>query len=328
MLVVIIVDEGPVRVERTGDPDQPVRVVRSRRGRLMLAPLLDVEDGYGITYGAQLAVPEVVGRGSRLAFPLTWGGTKKAAAELSKDFAGAPITRAAAGGALSERTNPFFQEDDNRATVWIRGERRVAQPLRFGSTLEWQRVTFQQHRDSLASIGGDVVWDNRLDPVLARNALYARAAWTRVWLPSGSVARTSVDLRAYVGLIGPTVLVARAAHEGASSTLPAYLQPLLGGTANVRGFRAGTDAGDQLAGGSLEFRVPLTSPLSIGKIGVSGFADAASVYGARERMRDRQFAKGLGGSLWFSAAFLHFEFAIAHGVGSGTRVHFGTSATF
>ena len=74
--------------------------------------------------------------------------------------------------------------------------------------------------------------------------------------------------------------------------------------------------------------MPLTSPLSIGKIGVSGFVDLASVYASNERIGDRPFAKGVGGSLWFSAAFLHFSLAVAHGIGAGTRVHVGTSTTF
>jgi hypothetical protein len=38
-----------------------------------------------------------------------------------------------------------------------------------------------------------------------------------------------------------------------------YLQPLLGGMANLRGFRAGTLAGDILVAYSAEFIVPLTS---------------------------------------------------------------------
>ena len=36
ILIVIIVDEGAVRIERTGDPENPTRVVRSRRSALML----------------------------------------------------------------------------------------------------------------------------------------------------------------------------------------------------------------------------------------------------------------------------------------------------
>src|SRR5262249_60486079 len=70
ILIVIVVDEGPVRIEQTGDPEQPVRVVRNRRGRFMVLPVLDVEDGYGITYGARFSVPDLAGSHSRVSVPL------------------------------------------------------------------------------------------------------------------------------------------------------------------------------------------------------------------------------------------------------------------
>src|SRR5262249_6027422 len=77
---VVIVDEGPVRIETTGDPEKPTRVVKSGRGHLMFLPVLNFEDGYGFTYGARFAWPEPLGKRSRIAFPLTWGGEKRAAA--------------------------------------------------------------------------------------------------------------------------------------------------------------------------------------------------------------------------------------------------------
>jgi hypothetical protein len=58
VILVIIVDEGPVRIETTGDPDQPTRVVRSNRAHLLFLPVLNFEDGYGFTYGARFAWPE------------------------------------------------------------------------------------------------------------------------------------------------------------------------------------------------------------------------------------------------------------------------------
>ena len=55
ILLVIIVDEGPVHIEtdrRRGESD---RVVRSHPLGLMIMPVLTREDGYGFTYGARLA---------------------------------------------------------------------------------------------------------------------------------------------------------------------------------------------------------------------------------------------------------------------------------
>ena len=48
----IIVDEGPVRIEMTGDPANPTRVVRSHRPRLLMLPIVNRQDGYGFTSGS------------------------------------------------------------------------------------------------------------------------------------------------------------------------------------------------------------------------------------------------------------------------------------
>ena len=102
---------------------------------------------------------------------------------------------------------------------------------------------------------------------------------------------------------------------------------MLGGMANLRGFGAGTAIGDTLVAGSLELRVPLTSPLSIGKLGASAFIDVASLYKG-ERLRDQDPERGVGGGIWLAAAFLRFNLYVGHGIGASTRAHFGTSVTF
>src|SRR3989442_7360346 len=76
IVLVIIVDEGAVKIERTGDAASPVRVVKTRGPRLMFLPLVSAEDGYGLIYGARVGLPNPAGKGSRLPFPLTWGGDK------------------------------------------------------------------------------------------------------------------------------------------------------------------------------------------------------------------------------------------------------------
>ena len=75
--LVIIVDEGPVKIVMTGDPDSPTRVARKRLPNMLILPILNREDGYGITYGARLTLPDPqwLGKRSRVTFPLTWGGT-------------------------------------------------------------------------------------------------------------------------------------------------------------------------------------------------------------------------------------------------------------
>jgi hemolysin activation/secretion protein len=110
--------------------------------------------------------------------------------------------------------------------------------------------------------------------------------------------------------------------------LPPYLSPLLGGIANLRGFKAGTEAGDTLVGSSAELRLPLSSPLRIGRFGVSAFMDLATVYDKGQQVTDQHFERGVGLGVWLSATFLRLQLYVAHGVGGSTRVHFGTAVLF
>jgi len=329
IVLVIVVDEGPVKIEMTGDPDRPTRVVRSRRWNVLFLPVLNVEDGYGFTYGARAAVADPAGKASRLSFPLTWGGDKRAGAEFDKSFDSGVLSRIQAGGSISRRTNPYFQQDEDRDRIWVRGEHEVTNSLRLGATGGWQRVLFLGADDRFAQAGADVVLDTRLDQKLPRNAVYARAAWDHLSFQHGrAVDRVSLEGRGYVGLFGQNVLVLRALRDAADTPLPPYLKPMLGGMANLRGFKAGTAIGDMLVAASAELRVPLTSPLSFGKIGVSAFVDGGTAYDKGASFQDQTIAKGIGGSVWFSAAFFQFNVAVAHGVGASTRVHVGGGVSF
>src|SRR5207248_2144576 len=91
ILLVIIVDEGPVKIEMTGDVVNPTRVVRSHRPRILVLPILNRQDGYGLTYGARLARQNVAGKDSRLTFPLTWGGDRSAGVDFEKRIDGGVI---------------------------------------------------------------------------------------------------------------------------------------------------------------------------------------------------------------------------------------------
>ena len=325
IVLVIVVDEGAVQIEMTGDSGEPTRVVRTGRPNIMFLPVLNAEDGYGWTYGARFALVDPAGKNSRLSFPLTWGGTKEAAAELDKTFVRGPLDRLVAGGSFSRRTNPFFEEDDDRARVWVRGERALVRALRVGATAGYERASFVDLRDRFARAGADVVLDTRLDPFLARNAVYARAALDHF---SFGANRTEVDARGYLGLFGQSILAVRGQRTDSSQPLPPYLKPLLGGMANLRGFGAGTAVGDTLVAASTELILPLTSPLKVAKLGVSAFADFGTVYAKGERLADQKMREGYGGSVWLTAAFLRLNFAVAHGRGASTRVHFGAAASF
>jgi len=327
ILLVIIVDEGPVHIETTDDPANPTRVVRSHHLKLMVMPVLTREDGYGLTYGARVARQAVAGKDSRLSFPLTWGGEKKAAAEFEKAIAHAPIDRIHAGVSASRRTNPFYEREDDRQRAWVRTEREIVRAVRVGATAGWQHVSFMNADDRFVHAGADVVLDTRVDPNLPRNAIFAKASWEHFGGPADA-GHYVLDGRGYVGLFGQNVLALRAVRDAADRPLPPYLQPLLGGMASVRGFRAGTSAGDTLVAYSAELIVPLTSPLSIGKIGLSAFTDRGAVYAVGERLRDQTKRDGYGGGVWVSVSFLKLNIAVAHGRGSSTRVHVGGNVSF
>jgi outer membrane protein assembly factor BamA len=329
--LVMIVNEGPVRIDFEKGPDgEEVAVVKRNGGfrKLMFLPILDGEDGYGLTYGVTASLADVAGDRSRLSFPLSWGGTRRAAVELEKNFVSGPFTRVKVGGAIQRRTNPAFHEHDERRRGWVRAERALGY-FRLGATAGLERITFGPLRDDLKSFGGDVTFDTRLDPTYPRNAVLATAAWERVSFDrGGSLQRTRLDGRGYLGLIKQTVLAVRVMREGANNAQPAYFRPLLGGWSNLRGFKAGAFFGDIVVAGSAELLVPLSSPLSVGRMGVSLFVDSGTAYDYGQRLRDQVRHTGYGASVWMSATVFRLSLSVAHGQGAGTRVNFGGGLTF
>jgi hypothetical protein len=342
VMLVIVVDEGPVEVKQ-GENGGEAHAVRKRGSGLMFLPILDYEEGYGLSYGVRLAIPEAIGK-TRLSFPLTLGGQKRAAAELDRELSGGVLTRVQAGGGVSRREHPYFELDDARVSAWGRVERSFGHSLRTGASAGLDHVSFGDVPDRMARLGGDIVLDTRLDPFLARDAVYARASFD--WLsfrnalpqPDRSAAgpasefrdanRTELDVRGYAGLPAQMVVVVRGLRQDSNRPLPPYLMPILGGTANLRGFPADTAVGDTLVATSMELRVPLSSPLSVGKVGVNAFIDAATVYPKGQRLEDQDFRRGIGGGVWFSAAVVRLNVAVAHGVGASTRVHVAAAFAF
>jgi hypothetical protein len=67
--------------------------------------------------------------------------------------------------------------------------------------------------------------------------------------------------------------------------------------------------------------------VNIGKVGVSAFVDVAKAYDKGQRFGDQKFERGIGGAVWFAAAFLRLNIAVAHGIGASTRVHISTTVS-
>ena len=339
IMLVIIVDEGPVKIVMTGDPDRPTRVVRKAMPNILILPILGREDGYGLTYGARFTLPDPhwMGKRSRVTFPLSWGGTRRAEVNLEKRIDGGVIDRVTAGGSISRRANLAFDQDDDRARLFVRGEREFARVLRLGATTGWQRDSFDGVADRFTQAGGDVVLDTRVDPILARNAVYGRASWEHLNFGDGpadaahyrgGVNRTALEGRGYLGLIRQAVLEGRILREDSDRPLPPYLQPELGGLSTLRGFRTASFVGDTLVAMSAEVVLPLTSPIRLARFGVSAFVDRGAVYNKGERFSDQTLQEGYGAGVWFAAAFFRLNIAVAHGRGASTRVHVGGNVTF
>jgi outer membrane protein assembly factor BamA len=344
--LVIIVDEGPVKIVMTGDPDSPTRIVKKRLPNILVLPILSREDGYGFTYGARLTLPDPqwMGKRSRIMFPLSWGGDKQAGIDLEKRLDGGIIDRVTAGASISRRANLAFAQDDDRARLFVRGEHEFSRVLRLGASTGWQRASFEGVADQFAQVGGDVVFDTRVDPILARNAVYGRASWEHLSFGDGplstpaqpggytgyqgSANRNTLEGRGYLGLVKQAVLEGRVLRQDSDRPLPPYLQPQLGGLTTLRGFRTGSFVGDTMVAMSAEVVVPVTSPLKLGKFGVSAFIDRGTAYPKGERFGDQTLEEGYGGGVWFAAAFVRLNVAVAHGRGASTRVHVGGNVTF
>ena len=333
--LVIVVNEGPVRVELPGPSGGEARAVkRNKLTNVMWLPILEGEDGYGLTYGARIAYVGVGGKRGRLSFPLSWGGLKRAGVEYDRAIESRWLSRIEVGSAIQREHNPGFEEDDDRGRFWLRAEKAYG-PLRVTGVGSWQRIAFGLRDDDVSSVGAGVIYDTRLNPVLPRNAVFARIDVTRdggwatdAGVPAGSASRLRVDARGYVGLFGQSVLTVRVLREDASEPLPPYMKSLLGGWSNLRGFGAGSWMGDTLSAGSLEIRQPISSPLSVGKLGLSAFIDSGTAYDKGARLRDQTWQTGYGGGVWLALGPFRMDLAVAHGRGASTRVNFAAGFEF
>jgi outer membrane protein assembly factor BamA len=330
--LVLIVNEGAVRIEydTAPDGDQVARVVRRGGFRnLMYLPILDGEDGYGFSYGLTTSLANVLGDRSRISVPLSWGGTRRAAVELEKNFEDGPVTRVEVGAGIQRRKNPAFEINDTRKKAWARVEKSINR-VRLGSSATWDRVRFGAIEEDFWTVGADAALDTRIDPAYPRNAVWLSASWDHLIFDAGHrLQRTRLDGRGYLGLIGQSVLAVRATREGANAAQPRYLQPLLGGWSSLRGFEAGQFYGDIVVTGSAELLIPISSPMSVGKLGVSAFIDSGVAYEYGLKFSDQPKRTGIGASLWFNATIFKVSFSVARPRGGGeTRFNFGGGFTF
>jgi len=306
------------------------RVIGEIRTRAMFLPLLDYTEGYGVTYGVQTSFVDVLGDDGRLSVPMTWGGTRRIAAELHKRLERGPLDRVHGGMALSSSENPHFEIDADRTELWLLGERRLPGRLRIGAEARWSDVTFGELDDSLARYRATLEVDTRSDVSFPRNAVWARASyeWLDVSGRSRAIGRPRLEAEAYAGLLGQSVFVVRADYFGADAPVPPYEQPLLGGADSLRGWRAGEMAGDRRVAGSVELRVPFSSPLSIGQAGAVVFFDSGATYDVGQSLARVPFRNGAGAGVFLNAPLVQFRIVAAHNLIDDVRVHVSAVLSF
>ncbi len=327
ILVVILVDEvaGVNDVDLTPGPWKRVRTFG------MWLPVLDYADSYGFTYGARVSFVDLLGQRSRVSVPLTWGGERRAAVEIDRTFDGGPVSRIAGAFALSRRENPHFEIGDTRRTAKVRAERSLTPWLRAGGGIGVTNVSFGDIDQTHTTSGVDLVLDTRTDPAFPRNAIHATFGFDHLdFRDAAAVNQRSAEVRGYVGVVRSSVLALRMTMTQADAPLPPYEQPLLGGMSLLRGYRFGYRVGDNLAAFSAELRVPLTSPLNFGRLGVKTFVDYGTVYDYGAKLADQTFDRGIGGGVFLTATVVRMglDVAWAKDGGSKPRWHFGLGVTF
>lgn len=326
--LVIIVHEHEALAQSGNPTPGPMRRVTSR---MMFLPILDYEDGYGFTYGARVSTMGLFGGGERISAPLSWGGTRQAAVEVDRAFRTGPVARVYGRFGIRSRENPHYELRDERVEFLARAEHAFARAVRAGVEVGQANVEFGGIDRSQWTFGVDAALDTRGDPAYPMNAVYLGAGWTSLSLDGEdrAINRVRGEASGYLRLARQSVLAVRARYDGADRPLPPYEQPLLGGGASLRGHPTGAFAGDRMAAGSVEVRLPFDSPMGIGRAGMVLFYDAGKTWNVGQRPGDFTLQQGAGAGVFLIAPFVRVNLDVARNLTSGgTRAHFGFGFSF
>ena len=279
ILLMVVVDEVP-GIDTLDLTPGPMKKFWSSG---MFLPILHSEDGYGLTYGARISFVDRLGPRSRITVPLTWGGERGARVQLERAFKSGPVERIGGEYGIRQRENPHYEIDDRRIGFGARLDVAPARWLRLGAGGRIDDVQFGDVEDKVSRVGGEVTIDTRVDPAFPRNAIHARSGSIACSSMPATPARRRPTFAAMWDCSARRCWRFAASASRPARALPPYEHNLLGGAANLRGYAAGYKAGDNLAAVSAELRIPITSPLSIGRFGVKAFADAGvGLRGRRE----------------------------------------------
>jgi outer membrane protein assembly factor BamA len=296
--------------------------------KFMFLPVFTWTDEYGVTFGARFATVDLLGLGEKLSFPLTWGGERRAATEISFDLDRTAISRVDGGFGIMQRKNPHYEIPDRRYGPWAEAIKRWS-IVEVGASARYDDVTFGDQGDNQLQVGVHAAIDTRQDELLPRNAFYIGGAWDHLKLfdADQGFQRYTVDLRGYKSFVGRTILATQAYYRGADGRLPDWERPFLGGAQTVRGYDAGAFVGDNIALLSAEWRVPLTPPAPVGLVGLNFFFDSGTVYDYGTALGSARFVNGFGGGMYFFIAFVGLQIDVSYGLQSD-EVHLDFSTGF
>ena len=297
--------------------------------KFMFFPILSYADEYGFTFGARVTAIDLFKIDDRISFPLTWGGVRQAAAEPQIPLPIQVFDVVDGHAGISQRENPFFETADRRGEFRGTLRKRIG-IFSYDAGAGWTDVKFGETRDQFSSfkVGGAI--DTRTNRIIPRNAVYAGVGYERMNVLDGgpSFNRFKLDLRGFKSLWGQTILAAQVLFHGTDGALPDYQKPFLGGGATLRGYSAGEFVGDNLMIGSLELRMPLTSPASIARAGLTAFFDTGTVYDDGTKLSRARFRHGVGGGFFVFAFGLGFKLEAGYDLDNSVKVHFGTQFRF
>jgi outer membrane protein assembly factor BamA len=298
------------------------------REKFMFLPLLSWTDEQGVSFGARFALIDLLGLDERLSFPLTWGGERRAAAEIAFELDRPALTRLSGGYGISQHENPHFELPDRRVGGWLDASKRW-EVFEVGGGVSFADVELGGVGGEQLELGARAIVDTRQDQQLPRDAFYARGAWDRLALLGGGrdIHRLTADLRAYKSFVGRSIIAAQAYWRGAGDRLPDWERPYLGGARTLRGYETGAFIGDNIVLLATELRIPITPPAPVGLVGLNFFFDSGAVYDHGTSLRKARFRNGVGAGVYFFAAFIGIQVDVAYGLAS-EELHFHFSTGF
>ncbi len=340
-LIILVAEHASVRPIDVGLPPIPGPLGRLR-SQTMFLPILNVRDGYGLTYGVRTTLVGGAQSTSRLSVPASWGGTRQLALEGERTFTSGAIagrgalTRVRGSAGLWRQEHPFFDQGQFRRYVDAEISIRPRAFVGAGATVGTASVSFGEVDDRMTSGGVFALIDTRRDPGFPRNAVFARSSWTRLSfarpeqsnVPTGGRSRWQHDVRGYLGVIGQVVLAARVQVDASNGPLPAYAKPVFGGADTLRGLRAGSAVGDNLWAATVEARAPFTSVLRSTRLGVVAFYDTGAIWDHGQRWRNAGREEGVGAGIFAVSPVFQWQLSVARGLGRSTRVHLSTGVSF